>query len=61
MSTATFTPSRGGRPSGATATSSHHSRHRVGDALRAVKVYVTAAVRVVVLGEYSSDAGVIRR
>ncbi|MFF4581504.1 hypothetical protein [Streptomyces sp. NPDC001389] len=61
MSTATFTPARGGRPSGATATSSHHSRHRVGDALRAVKVYVTAAIRVVVLGEYSSDAGVIRR
>ncbi|KJY31838.1 MULTISPECIES: hypothetical protein [Streptomyces] len=61
MSTATLTPIQGGRPSGATATSSHHPRHRVGDVLRAVKVFATAAVSVVVLGEYSEDAGVIRR
>ncbi|MER7340510.1 hypothetical protein ABT403_22050 [Streptomyces sp. NPDC000075] len=61
MSTATFTPIQGGRPSGATATASHHPRHRVGDALRAVKVFATAVVSVAVLGEYSEDAGVIRR
>ncbi|MEU8438305.1 hypothetical protein AB0F18_36515 [Streptomyces sp. NPDC029216] len=61
MSTATFTPIQGGRPSGATATTSHPSRHRVGDALRAVKVFAAAAVSVAVLGEYSADAGVIRR
>ncbi|MFB0626774.1 hypothetical protein [Streptomyces sp. AB3(2024)] len=61
MSTATFTPLQGGRPSGATATSESRHRHLFGDALRAAKVFATAAVSVVVLGEYSEDAGVIRR
>ncbi|MFH7593518.1 hypothetical protein WDV06_00230 [Streptomyces racemochromogenes] len=73
MSTATFTPIQGGRPRGATAIASHHPRHRVGDALRAVKVFAAAAVSVVVLGEYSDysehaehpdhpeDTAVIRR
>ncbi|MEV7545136.1 MULTISPECIES: hypothetical protein [unclassified Streptomyces] len=61
MSTATFTPIQGGRPSGATATTSDHPRHRVGDALRAVKVFAAAVVSVAVLGEYAEDAGVIRR
>lgn len=61
MSTATFTPIQGGRPSGATATSDSRPRHRVGDVLRAAKVFAATAVSVVVLGEYSEDAGVIRR
>ncbi|MFD7558224.1 MULTISPECIES: hypothetical protein [unclassified Streptomyces] len=62
MSTATFTPIQGGRPSGATATSTgSHPRHFVGNALRAAKVFAAAAVSVVVLGEYGEDAGVLRR
>jgi hypothetical protein len=36
-------------------------RHLVGDALRAVKVYVRAAFDVVILGEYGEEAGVRRR
>ncbi|MFI9047950.1 hypothetical protein [Streptomyces sp. NPDC053427] len=33
----------------------HQSRHVLGDALRAVKVFVTAAFSVAVLGEYAED------
>ncbi|APU40847.1 hypothetical protein ACFCYM_11110 [Streptomyces sp. NPDC056254] len=61
MSTATFTPIQGGRPSGATALSDSTPRHRLGSMLRAAKVFAAAAVSVVVLGEYAEDAGVIRR
>uniref|UniRef100_A0AAU2JRR9 Uncharacterized protein n=1 Tax=Streptomyces sp. NBC_00049 TaxID=2903617 RepID=A0AAU2JRR9_9ACTN len=61
MSTATFTPVQGGRPSGATATSDTRARHTFGGMLRAVKVFAATAVSVVVLGEYAEDAGVIRR
>ncbi|MEU3469890.1 hypothetical protein ABZ716_18515 [Streptomyces sp. NPDC006687] len=69
MSTATLTtPVQGGRPRGATATAatasasaSDRPRHLVGGVLRAVKVFAAAAVSVAVLGEYSADAGVIRR
>ncbi|MFJ6719723.1 MULTISPECIES: hypothetical protein [unclassified Streptomyces] len=61
MSTATFTPIQGGRPSGATATSDHPARHRFGNALRAAKVFAATAVSVVVLGEYSEETGLIRR
>ncbi|MET9320319.1 hypothetical protein ABZX75_09045 [Streptomyces sp. NPDC003038] len=60
MSTATFTPIQGGRPSGATATSDFRPRHSLGSILRAAKVFAAAAVSVVVLGEYGEDAGVIR-
>lgn len=63
MSTATYTPVQGRRPRGATATSSHsrpRPRHSVGSVLRAAKVFAATAVSVVVLGEYSEDAGVIR-
>ncbi|WP_345585922.1 hypothetical protein [Streptomyces prasinosporus] len=42
------TPFQGGRP------------HRLGDALRAVKVFLGAAVDVIVLGEYGEEAGVRR-
>lgn len=60
MSTATFTPIRGGRPSGATATSDSPPRHPVGNLLHAAKVFAATAVSVVVLGEYSEKKGVIR-
>ncbi|MEU2392485.1 hypothetical protein [Streptomyces sp. NPDC007369] len=61
MSTATFTPVHGGRPSGATATSDNRHRHIVGSVLHAAKVFAAAAVSVIVFGEYGEDAGVIRR
>ncbi|MEU6867483.1 hypothetical protein ABZ924_30285 [Streptomyces sp. NPDC046876] len=64
MSTATFTPVHGGRPSGATATSDSPHRHLVGSALRAAKVFAAAIVSVAVLGEYAEyaeDANVVRR
>ncbi|MFE6827093.1 hypothetical protein [Streptomyces sp. NPDC057690] len=59
MSAATLTPAPG-RPSGATSLSGIH-RHRLGDALRAVKVFVGAAFDVIILGEYGEEAGVRRR
>ncbi|MET4926261.1 hypothetical protein P3L51_28575 [Streptomyces sp. PSRA5] len=69
MSTATFTPipsvHAGPSRSGATALGSAphsgpHAPHRVGDALRAVKVFVAAAFGVAVLGEYEEEAGIMR-
>ncbi|MEV7341680.1 hypothetical protein [Streptomyces sp. NPDC093544] len=60
MSAATFTPGPSAR-AGATAASGTHQRHRVGDALRAVKVFAGAALSVVLLGEYGEEAGVRRR
>ncbi|MFD3488225.1 hypothetical protein [Streptomyces sp. NPDC058665] len=69
MSTATFTPIQSahvGPPrSGATALGSaphsgQHAPHRVGNAVRAVKVFVTAAFSVAVLGEYGEEAGILR-
>lgn len=62
MSTATFHHPAAGPGRGATATgaATHHS-HRIGDALRAVKVFAIAAVEVVILGEYGEEAGVVRR
>ncbi len=59
MSAATLTPAPG-RPSGATSLSDVH-RHRLGDALRAVKVFAGAAFDVIILGEYGEEAGVRRR
>ncbi|MFS8199353.1 hypothetical protein ACLVWQ_11770 [Streptomyces sp. CWNU-52B] len=63
MSTATFTPApvRPRPPSGATALRGETHRHRLGDALRAVKVFAGATVGVVLLGEYGEEAGVRRR
>jgi hypothetical protein len=60
MSTATLNPRRTGPAHGATAVTSHHRTHRVGDAVRAIKVFVTTAFGVVVLGEYAEEAGVRR-
>ncbi|MDQ1037051.1 hypothetical protein QFZ75_003467 [Streptomyces sp. V3I8] len=62
MSTATFTPApvRPLPPPGATALrGSHH--HRLGDTLRAVRVFAGAALGVVLLGEYGEEAGVRHR
>ncbi|MGR8009911.1 hypothetical protein [Streptomyces hypolithicus] len=38
-----------------------HHGHPLGAAVRAVKVFVRAAVSVIVLGEYAQEAGVRRR
>ncbi|MFJ4920961.1 hypothetical protein [Streptomyces sp. NPDC088725] len=51
MTTAIFPP-----PHGATGTAPHHPAHRVGNALRVIKVFVTAAFSVAVLGEYTEEA-----
>ncbi|MCX4823954.1 hypothetical protein OG883_29585 [Streptomyces sp. NBC_01142] len=64
MSTATFTPgTHVPHPRhGATATgAAPHPPHRVGNALRAVKVFAEAVFSVAVLGEYAEEAGVHRR
>ncbi|MEU6218357.1 hypothetical protein ABZ845_12685 [Streptomyces sp. NPDC047022] len=59
MSAATFTPAQQGPPTGATALDgSSHRRHRLGDSLRALKVFAGAVLDVVVLGEYGEEAGV---
>ncbi|MDQ1018391.1 hypothetical protein [Streptomyces afghaniensis] len=61
MSAATFSPAPvPGRPSGATAVAGSH-RHRLGDALRAVKVFAGAAFDVIILGQYGEEVGVVRR
>ncbi|MFI6809407.1 hypothetical protein [Streptomyces luteogriseus] len=61
MSAATIHPAPApGRPPGATAVVGSH-RHRLGDALRAVKVFAGAAFDVVVLGQYGEEVGVVRR
>ncbi|MFI9152967.1 hypothetical protein [Streptomyces sp. NPDC053367] len=48
------------RPSGASPVAAGH-RHRLGDALRALKVFAGAAIDVIILGEYGEEAGVRRR
>ncbi|MDK1345831.1 hypothetical protein QNO09_21520 [Streptomyces sp. 378] len=61
MSAATIHPAPApGRPHGATAVAGSH-RHRLGDALRAVKVFAGAAFDVVILGQYGEEVGVVRR
>ncbi|KUN07484.1 hypothetical protein AQI95_10700 [Streptomyces yokosukanensis] len=61
MSAATISPSSPVRPpSGATATDGPH-HHPLGNALRAVKVFVEAAFSVVILGEYGEEAGIRRK
>jgi hypothetical protein len=59
MSAATFTPAPGSPPGATPVLGSH--RHRLGDALRAAKVFVGAAFDVIVLGEYGEEAGVRRK
>jgi hypothetical protein len=54
MTTATFTPAPA-QAAGATAVgTAPHSSHPLGNALRAVKVFASAVVSVVILGEYSN-------
>lgn len=60
MSAATLTPAPG-RPSGATPLSDLHGTHRLGNALRAIRVFAGAAFDVVILGEYGEEAGVRRK
>ena len=61
MSAATINPAPSPvRPTGATPVQGSHP-HRLGDALRAVKVFLGAAFDVVLLGEYGEEAGVRRR
>lgn len=60
MSAATITPAPG-RPSGATPVSDLHGTHRLGNALRAIRVFAGAAFDVVILGEYGEEAGVRRK
>ncbi|MFE3633871.1 hypothetical protein [Streptomyces cellostaticus] len=60
MSAATVSPAPVRPPSGATAMDGPH-RHLLGNALRAVKVFVEAAFGVVILGEYGEEAGVRRK
>ncbi|GAA3141281.1 hypothetical protein GCM10010521_29780 [Streptomyces rameus] len=59
MSAATITPASGRPPTGATAMDGPH-HHPLGNALRAVKVFVEAAFSVVILGEYGEEAGIRR-
>ncbi|GAA2483732.1 hypothetical protein [Streptomyces gobitricini] len=48
--------------SGATALgTARHPAHRLGNALRAIKVFAEAAFEVAVLGEFAEEAGVRRR
>ncbi|MGC9541723.1 hypothetical protein [Streptomyces sp. UG1] len=59
MSAATIHPAPTG-PRGATALQgSHH--HRLGEALRAIRVFAGAAFDVIILGEYGEEAGVRRK
>ncbi|MEZ3177191.1 hypothetical protein KYY02_00240 [Streptomyces pimonensis] len=61
MSAATLHPTTPPvRPAGATAFQGGRP-HRLGDALRAVRVFLGAAFDVIVLGEYGEEAGVRRR
>ncbi|MEU3983059.1 hypothetical protein AB0F77_23740 [Streptomyces sp. NPDC026672] len=60
MSAATIHPVPA-RANGATAVDATVPHHRLGDALRAVKVFLGAAFRVVILGEYGEEAGVRRK
>ncbi|MER5753009.1 hypothetical protein [Streptomyces sp. NPDC002088] len=59
MSAATIHP-HPFRPSGATPLTGSHP-HRLGDALRALKVFARAAFDVIILGEYGEEAGVRRK
>ncbi|WP_167536390.1 hypothetical protein [Streptomyces ficellus] len=57
MTTATLHDAPGATALGTTP----HPAHRLGNALRAIKVFAEAAFGVVVLGEFAEEAGVRRR
>ena len=60
MSAAVIPPAPFRPPAGATALDGVH-HHWLGNALRAVKVFLEAAFEIVVLGEYGEEAGIRRR
>lgn len=60
MSAAVIHPVPARPPSGATALDGIH-RHRLGNALRAVKVFLETAFSVVLLGEYGEEASISRK
>jgi hypothetical protein len=53
-------PGSPGRPGATSVTGALHPR-RLGDTLRAIKVYVISAFEVAVLGEYVEEAAGLRR
>ncbi|MBP0461696.1 hypothetical protein [Streptomyces montanisoli] len=59
MSSHTITPPHGATATGAGAVP--RQSYTVGDAMRALQVFVSTAFNVAVLGEYADDAGVQRR
>ncbi|MFE9355920.1 hypothetical protein [Streptomyces olivaceoviridis] len=61
MSAASITPAPVRPPSGATAVDGPHHHHLLGNALRAVKVFLEAAFSVAILGEYGEEAGIHRK
>ncbi|MEU5714856.1 hypothetical protein AB0G71_03520 [Streptomyces sp. NPDC020403] len=63
MSTLHLNPRTTGPAHGATAVTGHSpaDRHRFGEAVRAVAVFVRTAFGVTVFGEYAEEAGVVRR
>ncbi|MFE4449980.1 hypothetical protein [Streptomyces sp. NPDC056796] len=61
MSTVYLNPHRTGPAHGATAATGQSSGHPVGNAVRAVSVFVRTAFGVAVLGEYAEEAGVVHR
>ncbi|WP_328872182.1 hypothetical protein OHT76_19810 [Streptomyces sp. NBC_00287] len=58
MSAATIHPAPGRPPAAGASPVLGSHRHRLGDALRAVKVFAGAAFDVIILGEYGEEAGV---
>lgn len=60
MSTAILNPRRTGPAHGATAATGHLRPHHLGDALRAVRVYVVTAFDIALRGEYAVDSGIRR-
>ncbi|QNE75788.1 hypothetical protein F0344_15155 [Streptomyces finlayi] len=60
MSTVHPNPRRTGPAHGASAVTGRPPSRRIGDAVRAVTVFVRTAFRVAVLGEYAEEAGVRR-
>ncbi|RDG34594.1 hypothetical protein [Streptomyces corynorhini] len=62
MTTATFTPASAAPVPGPAATDSPaRPAHSVGGAMRAVRVFLSTAFSVAVMGEYREEAGIKRR
>ncbi|MEV7426315.1 MULTISPECIES: hypothetical protein [unclassified Streptomyces] len=61
MTTATFTPASAAPATAAATDSAAHPAHPVGNALRAVRVFLSTAFSVAVMGEFREEAGIKRR